>query len=131
MLARHEYRNCGGDLYGGNTKPHHVRRTTRFSPVSITEMTNDTFDILFLIARPAAGKSEIIDYLKHSDEAERRQRFHIGAFDEIGLPPELLRAVIERPASAIAQVPGSKPSAVTGSPTASAKRSSSRATQAE
>ena len=51
-------------------------------------MTNDTFDILFLIARPAAGKSEIIDYLKHSDEAERRQRFHIGAFDEIGLPVE-------------------------------------------
>ena len=46
-------------------------------------MTNDTFDILFLIARPAAGKSEIIDYLKHSDEAERRQRFHIGPFDEI------------------------------------------------
>ena len=24
----------------------------------------DTFDILILIARPAAGKSEIIDYLK-------------------------------------------------------------------
>ena len=46
-------------------------------------MTSETFDILFLIARPAAGKSEIIDYLKRSDEAERRQRFHIGAFDEI------------------------------------------------
>ena len=46
-------------------------------------MDNDTFDILFLIARPAAGKSEIIDYLKRCSEAERRQRFHIGAFDEI------------------------------------------------
>ena len=46
-------------------------------------MTNDTFDILFLIARPAAGKSEIIDYLKRASEMERRQRFHIGAFDEI------------------------------------------------
>lgn len=46
-------------------------------------MANDTFDLLFLIARPAAGKSEIIDYLKRTPEAERRQRFHIAAFDEI------------------------------------------------
>ena len=29
-------------------------------------MSRDTFDIIFLIARPAAGKSEIIDYLKRS-----------------------------------------------------------------
>ncbi len=46
-------------------------------------MTNDTFDILFLIARPAAGKSEIIDYLKRTDEATRRARFHIGPFIEL------------------------------------------------
>jgi len=45
--------------------------------------TNDTFDVIFLIARPAAGKSEIIDYLKHTPEPERSQRFHIGAFDEL------------------------------------------------
>jgi len=44
---------------------------------------NDTFDVLFLIARPAAGKSEIIDYLKRTPKAERRGRFHIGAFDEL------------------------------------------------
>jgi hypothetical protein len=44
---------------------------------------NDTFDILFLIARPAAGKSEIIDYLKRSDEAARRSRFHVGPFVEL------------------------------------------------
>jgi len=43
----------------------------------------NTFDILILIARPAAGKSEIIDYLKRTDVAARRQRFHIGAFEEI------------------------------------------------
>lgn len=46
-------------------------------------MSSNNFDILFLIARPAAGKSEIIDYLKRVDPDERRQRFHIGAFDEI------------------------------------------------
>ena len=43
----------------------------------------DTFDILFLIARPAAGKSEIIHYLKQVPEPDRRTRYHIGAFDEI------------------------------------------------
>jgi hypothetical protein len=41
------------------------------------------FDILLLIARPAAGKSEIIDYLKNLPQDERRRRFHIGEFDEI------------------------------------------------
>ena len=45
-------------------------------------MTN-TFDVLLLIARPAAGKSEIIDYLKRTDADERRRRFHIGKFEEI------------------------------------------------
>lgn len=44
---------------------------------------HDTFDILFLIARPAAGKSEIIDYLKRTDEQTRRARFHIGPFIEL------------------------------------------------
>ena len=46
-------------------------------------MSRDTFDILFLIARPAAGKSEIIDYLKRTEEATRRARFHIGPFVEL------------------------------------------------
>ena len=46
-------------------------------------MPENTFDILFLIARPAAGKSEIIHYLKQISEPERRTRYHIGAFDEL------------------------------------------------
>jgi hypothetical protein len=43
----------------------------------------NTFDIVLLIARPAAGKSEIIDYLKKVSVQERTTRFHIGAFQEI------------------------------------------------
>lgn len=43
----------------------------------------NTFDIILLIARPAAGKSEIIDYLKKAPMEERLERFHIGEFDEI------------------------------------------------
>ncbi|MBN1179203.1 MAG: hypothetical protein JXD18_08330 [Anaerolineae bacterium] len=46
-------------------------------------MTRDTFDVLFLIARPAAGKSEVIDYLKGIDDDERKRRFHVGPFEEL------------------------------------------------
>ncbi|OJX40634.1 MAG: hypothetical protein BGO78_06530 [Chloroflexi bacterium 44-23] len=46
-------------------------------------MIKNTFDILVLNARPASGKSEIIDYLKRCDFQERLRRFHIGDFVEI------------------------------------------------
>jgi hypothetical protein len=48
-----------------------------------TAMPNDAFDVLILIARPAAGKSEIIDYLKRTPEPERRARFHAGELAEL------------------------------------------------
>jgi hypothetical protein len=43
----------------------------------------NTFDILVLNARPAAGKSEIIDYLKKCPLEERKRRFMVGEFEEI------------------------------------------------
>ena len=43
----------------------------------------NTFKTLLLIARPAAGKSEIINYLKNTSNDERIARFHIGEFTEI------------------------------------------------
>jgi hypothetical protein len=42
-----------------------------------------SFKILLLIARPAAGKSEVINYLKNTPLEERVKRFHIGKFAEI------------------------------------------------
>ncbi len=54
-------------------------------------MTNETFDILLLIARPAAGKSEIIDHLKKTRSDVRIQRYRIGNFDEIDDFPILWR----------------------------------------
>ncbi len=45
--------------------------------------TTDHFDVLLLIARPAAGKSEIIDYLKRTPVEERKTRFHVSEFEEI------------------------------------------------
>ena len=44
---------------------------------------NNNFDVIILIGRPAAGKSEVIDFLKKTPAAERSQRFHIGEFEEI------------------------------------------------
>ena len=46
-------------------------------------MAGDIFDILILNGHPASGKSETIDFLKKTPEEERRERFHIGAMDEI------------------------------------------------
>jgi len=42
-----------------------------------------TFKVILLIARPAAGKSEVIHYLKNTALEERIKRFHIGTFFEI------------------------------------------------
>lgn len=46
-------------------------------------MAQKTFEIVILNGRPAAGKSEIIDYLRKIPTAERIERFHIGGFVEI------------------------------------------------
>lgn len=46
-------------------------------------MARSTFENLIIIGRPAAGKSEVIDYLKKTPPAERRTRFHVGEFEEI------------------------------------------------
>jgi hypothetical protein len=44
-------------------------------------MDHDTFDVLILIGRPATGKSEIIDFLKHTAPDVRRGRYHIAELD--------------------------------------------------
>ncbi|MER3522777.1 MAG: hypothetical protein C4326_01580 [Ignavibacteria bacterium] len=44
---------------------------------------NDNFPILIITGRPAAGKSEVIDFLKKLDPQERLRRFHIGPFEEL------------------------------------------------
>ena len=46
-------------------------------------MSTSHFDIIILIGRPAAGKSEVIDFLKKAPSQERLKRFHIAEFEEI------------------------------------------------
>jgi len=48
---------------------------------SFDMITNHTFDHLFLLGRPASGKSEFIDFMKNQDEATRRRHFFIGDMD--------------------------------------------------
>lgn len=43
----------------------------------------DKLDVILLIGRPAAGKSETIDFLKHLTDAERLQDYHIAPFEEL------------------------------------------------
>jgi hypothetical protein len=43
----------------------------------------ETFEVIVLVGRPAAGKSEVIDYLKKESVENRKKRFRIGAFEEI------------------------------------------------
>jgi hypothetical protein len=44
-------------------------------------MPEDAFDVLILIGRPASGKSEIIDFLRHTPAELRRGRYHVGELD--------------------------------------------------
>ena len=44
-------------------------------------MKSPPLPIILLNARPAAGKSELIDFLKRVPLAERQNRFHINQFD--------------------------------------------------
>jgi hypothetical protein len=46
-------------------------------------MAHETFELIALVGRPAAGKSEVIDYLKKTPREERVRRFHVGEFTEI------------------------------------------------
>jgi hypothetical protein len=46
-------------------------------------MARGFFDLIILNGRPAAGKSEVIDYLNKCSLEERLERFHIGEFEEL------------------------------------------------
>jgi hypothetical protein len=46
-------------------------------------MSKNHFDVIILIGRPAAGKSEVIDFLKKTPADERTRRFHITNFEEV------------------------------------------------
>jgi hypothetical protein len=56
---------------------------------------SDIFTNLLVLGRPACGKSEFIDFLKHSAPAMREGRLHIGRFDEVDDFPWLWEKFME------------------------------------
>lgn len=44
---------------------------------------SEIFQHLFVLGRPACGKSEFIDFLKRSPADMRRSRLHVGGFEEV------------------------------------------------
>jgi hypothetical protein len=53
------------------------------------------FEHLFVIGRPAGGKSEFIDYMKRLPDEERAARFGIGRFEEVDDFPWLWEACLK------------------------------------
>ncbi len=53
------------------------------------------FQHLFVLGRPASGKSEFIDFMKHLPPDERAGRFGIGRFEEVDDFPWLWQACLE------------------------------------
>jgi hypothetical protein len=41
-------------------------------------MSNDSFEVILLVGRPASGKSEILDFLNRTNADDRRLHFNIG-----------------------------------------------------
>ncbi len=46
-------------------------------------MSANNFPVLIITGRPAAGKSEVIDFLKKANPKERLDKFHIADFEEL------------------------------------------------
>jgi hypothetical protein len=55
----------------------------------------EIFEHLFVLGRPAGGKSELIDFMKKLPDAERAAVFGIGHFEEIDDFPWLWEACVE------------------------------------
>ncbi len=56
---------------------------------------SDIFRHLLVLGRPACGKSEFIDFLKHAAPDLRRDRLHIGEFEEVDDFPWLWEKFME------------------------------------
>jgi hypothetical protein len=58
-------------------------------------MTTPTFDHLFVLGRPASGKSEFLDFMRKLPDEERAERFHVGRMVEIDDFPWLWEKFLE------------------------------------
>src|SRR5262249_20976132 len=71
------------EMLGSRSRSVFLNSHRHQTPFHEVHPVRDTFEVIILTGRPAAGKSEVIDYLKKTPVEERRRRFHIGEFEEI------------------------------------------------
>ncbi len=83
QLIDSPFQYTSSSRYSSAGRPREIRQAPTSEPLGKDgKVGKETFDIIVLNGRPAAGKSEIIDYLKKTPLNERIRRFHIGEFEE-------------------------------------------------
>ena len=61
----------------------HNRGGSLLNPLEHTMANIPIFEVLVLLGRPAAGKSEILEHLRNTELSNRIEKYHIGRMDVI------------------------------------------------
>ena len=72
-----------------------VERMLGLEYMSAKVPLDDTFDIILLLGRPAAGKSEFIDFMHKTPIAQRARDYHIAPFEAVDDFPILWEKCVE------------------------------------
>jgi len=72
-----------------------VERMLGLKYMSAKAPLDDTFDIILLLGRPAAGKSEFIDFMHKTPIAQRARDYHIAPFEALDDFPILWEKCVE------------------------------------
>jgi len=72
-----------------------IERTLQLQCTREDAPLDDTFDIILLLGRPAAGKSEFIDFMHKTPIAQRAQDYHIAPFEALDDFPILWEKCVE------------------------------------
>lgn len=72
-----------------------LERALHLDYMSESAPLDDTFDIILLLGRPAAGKSEFIDFMHKTPIAQRARDYHIAPFEALDDFPILWEKCVE------------------------------------
>ncbi len=72
-----------------------VERELQLQYTSESTPLDDTFDVILLLGRPAAGKSEFIDFMHKTPIAQRARTYHIAPFEALDDFPILWEKCVE------------------------------------
>ncbi|MEA3238824.1 MAG: hypothetical protein U9Q94_03465, partial [Candidatus Bipolaricaulota bacterium] len=72
-----------------------IERTLQLQYTREDAPLDDTFDIILLVGRPAAGKSEFIDFMHKTPIAQRATTYHIAPFEALDDFPLLWEKCVE------------------------------------